>query len=387
MISSCESDCLLFDDAFVMISDNNMTIGNYNCSKFLSMFHSLDYTQLRSVLVGVRTLIQSKSTCTSKSEIIHDIFPELNKPQQQLVASLTDQDFIDLVYFLGYQLASEGYLYSDHDVHLKFPISNDSAKQFRNQIYTLAKKTGFTSAVDCIDSFIEDVLIFYFNQLVTRDPDESITSFLETSNFCDATDPIFATISAEVSIKHYVSLRQELHQARLFLLLSCKDAGVGDKLNSSGKDSSLTFNDENWMLLDQLENTKSLDDETPENEKEESLFWYEDVIVEDVESDAIEMEYRDSKTSEQNSYTIVEESSEDVNALLDFIQLNENLSEHELDTAASCIQAWWRYCMNSREWNIFDFDDDDNSGPLLDTHVDMAATLIQNWWRKRKQQR
>jgi hypothetical protein len=180
-------------------------------------------------MIGFRFLadaVESVNLGTSFEDILPRLgFPALNTSQRNLLASLGAQQVFELAKYLGYQLATEGYLYSHADLCTADPLREDSKYELQSSIRRLCSKEGPKATLGEVDSFIENVLMFCKDWICQAASQSAgpLPSFLVDSNLCDAKDAVLACIPSDVSVRNYVALRQLFHQVRLSLLLQQSD--------------------------------------------------------------------------------------------------------------------------------------------------------------------
>lgn len=202
-------------------------------STFISKFHSMEYEEMRSMLEGIRNLLQTEYIDVHSSlrelmvaligtpDKIEEIgFPPLSKHQLELLLSLKAGQFCEVIHFFGYQLASESYNYATLPLVMKSKLDDQMTEELRTNLLSFADEVGLDRALQLLNEFRNDILSLY--QSVIKDQccksNDNLKTYLEENNFCDDSDLIFANIPAEVTIRHHVSLCQELHQITLLLM-------------------------------------------------------------------------------------------------------------------------------------------------------------------------
>lgn len=230
-------------------------------------FYQMDYDGLRSILEGLRTTIglfsvSSVKLCKTYEDAILKFvqgplteytlssfgFPLMKDMQLKLIMSLKLIQLFEFITFLGYQLASEAYLYSNFPLCMTDPLSPSlSERVLHNFTRFCSEMMNLEEAVRSLDDFVNSVLSFYEAQIceASTSNNKSLRFFLINSNFCDETTfPFFTIIPEAVTIHNYVPLRQLLHQMKLAALHRKAAVDVAEKyveeksLNCSNRDSS-----------------------------------------------------------------------------------------------------------------------------------------------------
>lgn len=236
-------------------------------------FRACDYEQLRGMLEGMRntldivsddevTMLQimsggqvflikkalsilrmSSNKDTFDGHNLQSIgFPATDDAQKNLLLSLTQNSMVELVIFIGYQLASEGYIFSKFPPSIMEPLQNDTCKNFRKMVEVM----DLTDKLNFVKVFDRDVLMFYEKLIIahslTKSGQDSLKNFLKCNNFCDDSDPIFYLLPDDVKVSNYVALRQEVHQIKLFLMYSETEQtnDVSEHLSTTEGDSPQT---------------------------------------------------------------------------------------------------------------------------------------------------
>lgn len=208
----------------------------------VDVFHGFSYEQLRALLEGCRSFLDliwsdDKQTfvCVGDSlaRLVHAIegeeesdhlmaigFPQLTAPQSRLVLALDAPQLVELIKYAGYQLASEAYVFSNLPLYMTNVLLTETVEQIQEALCSLVDRTGIEKVSCDIEEFVRDVLSFYETKIVdgATKTNGALRTFLEENNFCDDSDQIFAAIPLTVSLRHYVSLRQTLHQIKLSIL-------------------------------------------------------------------------------------------------------------------------------------------------------------------------
>ncbi|CAB9511697.1 Ring finger protein [Seminavis robusta] len=176
--------------------------------------------QFEEALGGVGGSNRASSTQPSRNEQMKEIgFPDLSPSTMDILLALNKPQIVELVRFLNFHLASEGYLYSDLPVYLVDPLSREAILAMVASMQDFCEENGVQRALSCLKEFVGDVLILYENLLVEEAGlhTKSLKEYLQENNFCGTEDPIFVLLPNEIHLQNYVSLRQHLQQAELSL--------------------------------------------------------------------------------------------------------------------------------------------------------------------------
>ena len=150
--------------------------------------------------------------------------------------SLTTNQIVEFVNYIGYQLASESYHYSMFPLSMNTAMSNLTKKNLYDNLIDLAEKEGSKYVRTKLQEFRTEILCFY--ERVIRDQSASsndgMKSFLEKSNFCDDSDPSFAALPETITIRNYIALHQELHQLMHILIANESKTDCADDEDSIG---------------------------------------------------------------------------------------------------------------------------------------------------------
>jgi hypothetical protein len=220
-------------------------------------FYQADYECLRSILEGLRTstklllpntsdghqtLFQAVSLFFQETDKYTNLqslgFPTMSDMQLQFILSLELEYLPDFVTFLGYQLASEAYSFSNLSLSMTDPLTTNVMEEIvsncRRMCFSDADEKNSSSALreamKSLDSFVNDGLKFYEAQIcdaASSATNKSLRIFLKNNNFCDdGSFPFFACIPEEVTLHNYVPLRQLLHQTKLQMLWKHENSGI-----------------------------------------------------------------------------------------------------------------------------------------------------------------
>lgn len=243
---------------------------------FAAKFNGLDYEQLRSVLIGFRAVLERMSDSKISSnfdslenlllmlspmdeigaqKILEDFgFSVLSETELKTILSMTSYQSVEMIHFVGYQLAAEGYSFANLPVSMKTPLSIETRNTLESNIYNQRKSHNHEEIIKALQEFKVDILNFYQRQI--RDhcssSNQSMRSFLAEQNFCDDSDVIFSSLPQEINVRNYVSLQQELHQLRLALSFSlkvnpCSKEGNDDSSNQENEGLPEPRRGESWL--------------------------------------------------------------------------------------------------------------------------------------------
>ena len=240
-------DFQLVEDVRQSLLALGMVIADAKARRALSdNFHSFDYNQLRLMLEGCRSLLATVSTELLEFESVDQVlrvtagitsrsltysaidalrsfgFPDLGPTQVQLLTTLDTAQFVELVTFLAYQLASESHLYANLPLYMTDLLKDIDREEINAKLVRLYEDHGAEKVVGFLEEFTRDILSFYETQIRSAaSSNRSMKSFLSENNYCDdSSDPVFALLPNRVTLHNYISLRQHLHQQKLAFLSS-----------------------------------------------------------------------------------------------------------------------------------------------------------------------
>jgi len=306
-------DLQLFEDvrcSLMKLELANPSSLNSDLTRIFSVnFYQMDYDGLRSILEGLRTTIGLFSIslvqlCKTYEEAVLKFvqgavteytlasfgFPLMKDMQLKFIMSLKLIQLFEFSAFLGYQLASEAYLYSNAPLCMTDPLSPSLSKHvLRNFTRFCSEMMSVEEAVRSLDDFVNNVLSFYEAQIceASTSNNKSLRFFLTNSNFCDEMIfPFFTIIPEAVIIHNYVPLRQLLHQMKLAILHRKAAVDVAEKcvkeksLNCGNGDTSFANPSRGrcWMWVEisaeeECERTIVASDDCALEEAEE--FWFD----------------------------------------------------------------------------------------------------------------
>jgi hypothetical protein len=295
-------DVQLYDD----VSDLLRRFVSESCSEMRrtlgDAFHKLDYNQLRSILEGARSMLQlfvtegvqqmdalGKTLCpvynvsqqqlkAERGLLLGELgFPDLSNSQFDLLVSLMPGEFLELIRFVGLQLASEAYQFCGLPLGMKEPLRTEPLRQLHMRLEELKSMEGLETAVKSLDEFVRDVLSFYEVQMIEAlsrpNNRPTLRSFLLDNNFCDENDRIFALLPLDVSLRNYASLRCHLHQLKLAWLVQSEDTEM------AGEDTAATckppFESQCWLwAASEPSATDGAQNRTTWSEKPTKSLWF-----------------------------------------------------------------------------------------------------------------
>lgn len=374
----------------------------------LDNFHGLDYDRLRAMLEGCRSLLDllwssEHDSFEAIGLVLHDLvdaredakqsghlqaigFPRLTEAQLRLVLSLDMHQFVELVNYVGFQLASEAYLFSNLPLHLTEPLTDDIEDSILMAMCCLSEELGVEAVANQVEEFLRDVLSYYERQLLdgASKTNQSLRLFLSKNNFCDASDRVFAALPLTVTLRHYISLRQCLHQLKLSLLYRSTDSVTAGATIGKRNDSfTNTTRGRCWLWEDENisngteDTTEAYGDEPPKAAHEQSRLWFEQPLpgaeVINAESAAVEEEHDDEAMAEMN----VEHAEKSEDIATDATHTFDDESSRPVDretSAARLVQCWWR-----RELCLLiamDFMDDESESDTDNDANDMVSMNV-----------
>ena len=264
-------DLQLFDDCKYHLNQLGYQRGDQKIKHLLATkLNVLDYEQLRSVLVGSRTIFQQTSerdfddSFDSLEQLISVLlslpiidtvktlesfgFSVLPESQVKTIMSLALPDLASLIDFVGYQLASEGYSFTNLPLSMNSPLEIDHRVVLRANVDKLCEMKDYKSVIDALQEFKVDILSFYQSQIRQKclSSNQNMCTYLEEQNFCDDSDIIFRVLPPGIKVRNYVSLQQELYQLGLGLtatLYNRANAAIDDD-NDEEEDKTEKFSEE-----------------------------------------------------------------------------------------------------------------------------------------------
>ena len=344
-------------------------------------FYSFDYNQLRLMLEGCRSLLASVSMefvdfdsveqalRIASSDQISDFnvvqalqsfgFPELRLSQAQLLVTLDAAQFVELVKFLSYQLASESHLFANLPLCMTDPLKDADREEIDSRLEDLLEDRSAKKVVELIDEFTRDILSFYELQIrEAASSNRSLKGFLADENFCDdKVDPVFALLPTRVSLRNYVSLRQHLHQQKLRFLSSEPIATTnGLNRNIDSKTIDLVTRPSRgrcWLWEDdEMDDEEALDEEgqvhsAPYNENWSLWFetredYGEEMFGDEMIQEAGTMARREDEAAKSSMDDIGSDESDAKSMEIDEEEAVDREGDGNEAFSARTLQRWWR---------------------------------------------
>lgn len=227
-------DFSLFSDVLQLLEAFELPAGNGNLNRtFNDHFFAFSYVQLRSALEGVRNILQmlqtSGETCIgsveealcratnlSKEELVLTSqfvlsqmgFPDFGASQSQLILSLSETELRDYVHFLGYQLATEAYIFASLPLCMTEPLSEPDFNTITEGLRVLYKDDGLVRTEDRLEEFVRDVLSYYEIEISKRalsSDQQLLKVFLMENNCCDESDPIYSLLPNGLTVRNFIA--------------------------------------------------------------------------------------------------------------------------------------------------------------------------------------
>jgi hypothetical protein len=341
-------------------------------------FHSLDYESIRAVLQGCRSFLDQLSASgkdffetvgSGLGELLHSSdhtnnstdleligFPKMSDAQSRLLLSLDVYQFLELIHYAAFQLASESYLYANLPIHMTDPLPAEIEMEVIRKLSALRKGNDAEGVVAAIDEFVRDVLCFYETQLIAGASlsNPTLKAFLTENNFCDAADVVFAALPPELKVRSYVSLRQRLHQIKLSIL--ARSGTLTSDLTSGGNDDDAVnsaLRGHCWLLGDDSELDANVEQSAIDSvlTNQRQGLWFEQALLDeesaDVTKPAVDAEMTDvASTGSAYSDDVAMETDGVVDASVDGTV-----------SAAVRMQRWWR-CWRQRLDHVESMEDE-----------------------------
>jgi len=348
-------DLRLFEDCKQLLNELNLKKGCIEIKKvFTNNFHNFEYDKIRSMLSGIRTLLQNlpeernfnigeherETVAYEMKEMLG--FPLLTDSQVSFITSLEQPELVELVSFFGYQLASEAYTFSRLPSSMSSMLAIEICNSIKSKMLHLFDQDGRQFVIKVMDGFLKDVLFFYESEILKEaSSNTSLVEFLRKNNFCDSADAFFAIIPNEVSVQNYVSLCQLIHQLKLSLSTDIKMSGKRGNTHVKEKDEGC------WLWSSETKNS-------PCDEKallaESSFFknyvdvqehlWFEECYN---GNDSLSLDNDTSIDNNTNSNEDEMIDQDTISLSLDKINLDSNFQPGtDRHKAALSIQVWWK---------------------------------------------
>jgi hypothetical protein len=403
-------DAQLVEEVHQLLSVLDMTTGDETIRRtIMDHFHCLDYKQIRSMMEGCRNVLdvlyisKKEKLFESLGSLLHDLvstshddadvnplqemgFPTLVEKQSRLMLSLNTNEFFEIVFYCGYQLASEAYLFSNLPLYMNDPYTMEMKHELIGNLSGLLGEKSAKSVANHVDEFIRDILGFYERQLVNQasKTNELLQVFLVTNNFCDDSDPVFSSLPPTTSLRNYISLRQTLQQMKLSLL-SCSTI-ASEFLPSTDCDSpanislATTTRGHCWLWED-----RSVERDGAPNDVDDLALkmashdqwklWFEraippipgsDVVMADASSTVDEIAVTTQTPTPINNDTETFHVMNNNKSTIDDITADDiiNLDINAEFYAARVLQRWWRRVTeymsdNEFKYNVYSDDEED----------------------------
>lgn len=261
-------DLQLYEETRQVInSSRSVHVGNYSDHAILHAmrvhFRDSDYLFFRSILEGIRCVFnQTRASYPDMDEsvtlnrVICGIlvpnstadeaireglgFPVLSDSQWQLLGDVEIAEIPQVVRFIGYQLASEGYKFAHLPLRMTEPLPQEARETMDNLLAKLCETEGVNESLLHLDDFVTSCLSFYESPVhdAASENNPPLKSFLEASSFGDKTTfPFLEAVPDLIMLRHYVAFRQHLNQLRLRLRVTI---AAGNKTNINPKSTTET---------------------------------------------------------------------------------------------------------------------------------------------------
>jgi len=424
-----EHDYMLFEETVHILKSLNFgrtQSGNEQRRSFATVFHLSGYAELRLLMEGLRTflrLVQGSDgfDTVGKSALVEDLselFPGVEDIKLRVINGLCAADVAELVYFFGHQLASESHLFSNHPINMCCPVDVETYQLIQGRMDKIADEGKPLNAINSIDAFVRDVLIFYDGEIRKASSDKGLVEYLIESNFCDESDDILRLLPQTLTIRNYISLRQHLHQAKLRLMLRQEGSlpiNCSSKRDKEDLHPFLRFR-ESWLLRDDacgINSTPATSDCQKHRGYVKGLsreaLWFEKAFADEAaqkdkfcgfdQNTILSKKSPFTASAKANIHLCDENKERDEADLLnleevienddesefdddDFYSTSSNVGDFERDYAAREIQQWWRMKKKAlREHRKLSLDHD-NAIVIDGIEADhcLAVTTIENWW-------
>jgi len=369
-------DAKLYQEVWLLLKHFDMVEGCAElCPVFEDNFHHFEYEALRCLLEGVRALLQlaqmedvgfpsmkqvlqygaqmSAEEVEAEKEVVFQQFgfPLLNNSQTDSLISLEADGVVELVKYVGAQLASEAYTFWQKPFYTKDPLKLVQKENISQGLEDLMRNKGIDKTLEFICSFVEDILNYYSLQIEQKayESAESLRVFLEGDHFCDETDPIFYLLPFDVTVRQHVPLSCHLQQTKLLLLhkksnqslVNLEDDDV-EMLNSLDMSGCWLWRaegkDDSWMTRVDGHALYS------ENVEVGNGFWFTRGLE---GNDQKETDACDGSRPMEIEDNLIQHEDEECGDMNDFQVLEEGSDDEKVE-AAVVIQRWWNDCSNNR---------------------------------------
>ncbi|CAB9513446.1 protein ligase RNF213 (Partial), partial [Seminavis robusta] len=268
-------------------------------------------------------------------------FPELDSAQWKFLRALNREQIAELVHYLCYQLATEGYLFANCTLSATETISEIRQSIIRERIDRLFA-THRRQTTDLLSQFTRKVLESNKDMICKEACQSSspLGAFLVKAGLCDAVDPILRCLPHDITVRNYVSLLQLLQQAGLSLFLRL--AQDEEDSISEDVDSPVPTQKHGWLWT----GADSLDESlaTTEENSEDGEYGFN--LSFNLEDAAREQEHE--ANSDGTVHSLVDQGA---------------TNSEETELSAMVIQRWWRRCCLKHENDLL-------RGPLVSNKGD-----------------
>jgi len=405
-----QQDYQLFADVATRLGCFGARAGGGDLGRTLNdYFHAFGYEDIRNILEGLRTLVEiigengerSQQTFNSvKEALIYLHVSNLEElgfwseftTQMKLILSLNSMQLEELVLFLGRQLASEAYLFRALPLCMTDPLSPSVHESLIHNLDKFRDDRGVRRSHELLDEFVKDILSYYERMIrdCALDTSDTLTTMLTKNNCCDKSDPIFALLPKEISVRNYLGLRQLLQQTKLRWLyneslIECETSVPvlmkEKKFRPIVRGNCWLWEDQNLLQTVHEDNTLRQMPDMASN----SGMWFEtrsevipksavhhDNVNEHLTVLAVDVDMVDTQIK---GSTRTEDEATHQQTFYE--RLNEVPVLTPREAAICLLQQWWR----SRAHYLESDDEDMNDYVELMT-PDVAISSIQKWWRK-----
>ena len=235
-------DCTLFRECVSIVNRGvkerqyNHRISSWN---IVSIFYSADYRTLRSLLEGIKSVIEQSIARWRSYEKLGDMiasigggivcdtiltklgFPHCSQTQREYLLQIDLKEVQQFICVIGFQLASESFNYAHLPLFVHSPFDDDARLFLRTNIMNQANQCGARVMLIAIEEFLTSMKDFE-NVIVTkaRDPvfmNCTFIDFFESTGIYDDADPVYLSLPKHVTLRNYVFICQELNQNKLRL--------------------------------------------------------------------------------------------------------------------------------------------------------------------------
>jgi hypothetical protein len=327
----------------------------------LCNFFDLMYSEGQTQFLGMKSTMESYYYGQRIEELMTKMgFPELSLSQWQLLGSLKPEQVVELVHYLNYQLAVEGYLYAKYDLCVTDSMEPSNVSFIQQKIGDLCSSQGPERTLEAVGSFVDDILGHYKKELCKEAlrSATSLRSFLVDTNALDSTDDVLLCLPPDLSVRNYVSLLQVLRQVKLSLRMKTSQPGAAPKDHRKHERSN---RDQCWLWDGgSFDSNNVVDVEDAAGIEDEELWFASAVSAKkrslDVVADSEELLGK-SKGFEKES--LAQEDGD----IKPSVTPMADVESHPLDTdvaerteikSANLIQRWWRFQLKMKTMHFMD---------------------------------